>query len=496
MLTDYIPDTSARDRLPEYWPDDPPPKPLTPYWIPWPIAVLAVPLLWVMPKRFGPHFAGVSWWGAIFAHLIWLPYGIGCMMLVEDYFEYSLFSYVTGNMPPVSLTPGPLPDNLVVVLRAPFAAIAVTLSEEIRFGTTGFGASDLLAGLGAVLGLETILLLLLTIGLMPYAAYGESRGRLFLRCFKMVLWTSTVAVPIGLLYQVSVGCLTDQFDSVSTFEGVTWAVFPQRASQGAGEMAVAKSVASGIGLAFLVWVWIRSALRPAGPAKGPAWEPRCPQCEKCGYRLTGLARQDRCPECGLPVQESLPGSRRPTAFAAATGWFPVYAYLRTFMAVAFRRDFAATLAMRHQHRSARTFGFWTIALMAIGLTMMGAKGDWREGELLSSMAGLFIFVCFVLGIAPLTVSSKKGGASNDVSTLAFYLTPTLFVVGGITVGAVLFADYHGIPSRRTRWLLQLPYLNSRLDLRLFPIAAMIGLSWCLMFRRWYRAFRQTRYANA
>lgn len=31
-------------------------------------------------------------------------------------------------------------------------------------------------------------------------------------------------------------------------------------------------------------------------------------CERCGYDLAGLTRADNCPECGLPIEASLPGS--------------------------------------------------------------------------------------------------------------------------------------------------------------------------------------------
>ena len=67
--------------LPEHWPSTIAVQPVRPWWVPWPIAVLAVPLLWILPKRTGPHFAAIRWPGVIVAHLLWTLYGIACIYL-------------------------------------------------------------------------------------------------------------------------------------------------------------------------------------------------------------------------------------------------------------------------------------------------------------------------------------------------------------------------------------------------------------------------------
>ncbi|MHC4697229.1 MAG: hypothetical protein ACYTFA_10835 [Planctomycetota bacterium] len=63
---------------------------------------------------------------------------------------------------------------------------------------------------------------------------------------------------------------------------------------------------------FVLAIWLFwSVLRGVG-ASGLA-EPikRPPKCESCGYNLTGLTLEGRCPECGDPVVDSLGPSARP-----------------------------------------------------------------------------------------------------------------------------------------------------------------------------------------
>lgn len=59
--------------------------------------------------------------------------------------------------------------------------------------------------------------------------------------------------------------------------------------------------------AWILWALLR-AVGIARTAPAPA---RPPGCEECGYNLTGTPADGRCPECGLPVVESLGPHVRP-----------------------------------------------------------------------------------------------------------------------------------------------------------------------------------------
>lgn len=65
-------------------------------------------------------------------------------------------------------------------------------------------------------------------------------------------------------------------------------------------------------------------------------------CERCGYILSGIAPEGRCPECGAPVRASLPEARPGTAWQQRSG---VGSWLWVSWAV-LRRPLAAFRAMR------------------------------------------------------------------------------------------------------------------------------------------------------
>jgi hypothetical protein len=70
------------------------------------------------------------------------------------------------------------------------------------------------------------------------------------------------------------------------------------------------------GLAFMAagiwWLWVQ--LRAVGARRRVlpiARPPRPPTCETCGYNLTSLAMEARCPECGAPVRDSIGPRAKP-----------------------------------------------------------------------------------------------------------------------------------------------------------------------------------------
>lgn len=94
-------------------------------------------------------------------------------------------------------------------------------------------------------------------------------------------------------------------------------------------------------------------------------------CEGCGYVLTGLPDDGRCPECGRPLAESHPSRRTLPAWEARGG---VGAFAATTADVLFRpTHFYRTLATRADSRASLTFSqiHWAASSLLIGLAAYG-----------------------------------------------------------------------------------------------------------------------------
>jgi hypothetical protein len=80
-----------------------------------------------------------------------------------------------------------------------------------------------------------------------------------------------------------------------------------------------------------------------------------PTCEQCGYNLSFLSTEGRCPECGTPIAESLEPDRARPGPAWESRPSP-RTWLRAAAAVAFRpRQFYCALPLRASHSRAELF---------------------------------------------------------------------------------------------------------------------------------------------
>ena len=149
-----------------------------------------------------------------------------------------------------------------------------------------------------------------------------------------------------------------------------------------------------------IFLWIRSLLvgasRYVGPPAGPAFKPREPLCDQCGYCITGLNISADCPECGWPVRYSLPGGRR-----QSTVWQQHPFRLQGLREAArlqwalFRdRDFFNRLPVHEGHAAARHFWWATLFFILVAdlviclaiFPLIAAMGDLRESTLLAMKA--------------------------------------------------------------------------------------------------------------
>ncbi len=83
-------------------------------------------------------------------------------------------------------------------------------------------------------------------------------------------------------------------------------------------------------------------------------------CERCGYVVDGLASGGACPECGLPIEDSLPESRAGSPWQRRPGFVPL---LRTWWR-ALRHPLRTFDTMRVEPDRDRWLIRWSIAVAA------------------------------------------------------------------------------------------------------------------------------------
>ncbi len=497
------PIVATAETLPEHWPMTAPVQPVRPWWIPWPIAVVAVPLLWILPKRMGPHFAAVRWPGIIAAHLLWTLYGVACICLGMTAPEYSWAAWFRGEAADL---PAYAQLTFSQTARAPVAQVAWELCQEANFGMgwggSGFPAimsvADLLIWLSVIVGIELGLVLLAGL-LAPYIAAGERTRRLLVRSVKLLLLGTTILFPVSLAVQWEslrrIGRLDDE---------------------------VVYTLLTALGSAWLCWIFVRSGSRYGGPTEGPAWEPRKVLCEACGYALTGLTVDRNCPECGRPIADSMPANRRPTPLAAARGIVARPAgYIHTLLRSLLRLSFFKHVAVHgDEYTAARRFAVWTAALafpwgLLVTILSLLPVMEWRQiesnlmdvgielGESVCIMASVWVFIAIglLLIFGGLLVLGTRFGRqpTRPMAVVVFYWSAWLLpmiaaaAVSSAIAEAMDQAGLYDGPAidwgpfgRVDRGVMLIP----------MPFIALVAPTILCSAYRLLRGSRETRFANA
>lgn len=472
--------------LPEFWPDQSV-APVRPIWIPWPLAIVLAPLFWLMPKRFGPHFAAASWTAAILAHVTWACYGLAsiCLATVAGP-RYTLASWLLGRTPEqlgYSLFPVP---TLGEMLRAPLAFFACGPSQQAQFGLAAPPILTVSPLWLMFVDLATVVVL--AILLMPFIAAGERTRLLLARTVRLVLWASTSLVVLAVAIQASIVHTPNYRDGLQVYAAI--AVY----------------------CAWMIWLVMRGGSRYAGPADGPAWQPHSPLCVGCGYGLTALPHDGTCPECGRPVAESLPEHRHPSSFAAARSVMGrLLAFPGTYGAALWGRGFYERLATRNGSVAARRFVVWATAASAV-LNVALLIGAWtvceRTGSWLPPMHwGGALGFCIIslygtLGLLGLTslvsllVSRFGYRPLHNRSIAAFYWSAWLLPIGTtliltLTTIALLLDRPH------PRYFVHVASIG-RLDLYAALVSLLLVIPVLVTWRSLVhlaRAIRAVRYAN-
>lgn len=144
--------------------------------------------------------------------------------------------------------------------------------------------------------------------------------------------------------------------------------------------------------------WLNAAAR--GVAQTPREEAQPPRCEGCGYDLTSLPMEARCPECGAYVAKSLVDTVR-----IGCAWqmgSNLGAWLQSVLHVGIRpADFYVRLRLRDNVELARRFARVNYPLIGAGaavwLFMMFAIYERTDTEAMFGIPFIALFLFSVLG---------------------------------------------------------------------------------------------------
>ena len=233
----------------------------------------ALLLYWLMPKRFGPHLAVGTFkraWAAHFIAIVLTAAVAGAWALYAN--GLSIWSL----------------HELRVKLAEMVIVAAATTAGVPSWLTAGVVIGSIVAG--------ELAFVLLAVFLMPWCAGGDSAWSVFKRSLKNVYWSTTLWVPIAALVGWWIAAAVMKAPWFQHLKDL-WAI-------------LFGLVIFGVLTFLLLRALLVGASRYVGPPDGPAFRPREPLCERCGYCITGLLLTGNCPECGFAVRESLPGGRR------------------------------------------------------------------------------------------------------------------------------------------------------------------------------------------
>lgn len=220
---------------------------------------------------------------------------------------------------------------------------------------------------------------------MPFAAGGDRASSVWKRSLKNVYWCTTIIIPLSIAYFVLILC----------------GMRPSQLSL-SNDLDLIFILLIYAGIIIFATLFLRAIFvgthRYVGPPDGPAFSPREPHCDGCGYLIIGLQIKSRCPECGLAVADSLPGGRRsdtpwqrhqfkPRGFLELVRMqWQVLRGIQVFRRIPVHRDIRAA-----RHFWWATWVLITFVLLAILRTGFGFLPD--TGYLGASMGPVAILAC-------------------------------------------------------------------------------------------------------
>jgi hypothetical protein len=248
---------------------------------------------WLRPKRYLPHLSSGSFRRAFAAHMfsVVVTVVIVALALLWDRLR----------------CPVEFPE-----IRFGLAAVTVEAAQdsarlvaEISAEQWGWPKALLVVACVPVVG-ELALVLLGTL-LMPYAAGGDGALSAWKRSVKNVYWSTAAFMPAALAWALLF--LSARWEAHLTVRSYL-------PCEPKGILGWILTLVGAVLMPCTVVLFLRSLVvgtrRRSGQVADSASSTQLARCDECGYLLRGLSLETKCPECGLPVRDSLEGGRRKT----------------------------------------------------------------------------------------------------------------------------------------------------------------------------------------
>ncbi len=442
------------------------------------IFLKALLLFWLFPRRYGPHLAVGSIWRALAAHAL----AVGCALTVAGGIVAAENVQQVGGRG--------LSLHTIRILAA--EAVLMTAAA------TASGKANWIPALVAVLVVPAAVagLLLVATAAMPWCAGGDSAWSVWKRSVKNTYWSTTILIPTALVTAVAYGTLS------------RW-VPPGMYHD---EIVLLSILLSAYFVPILLFIRMLAvgADRYVGEPTGPAFSPREPLCDGCGYRIVALPLDARCPECGLPVRDSLPGGRRqPTLWEAHEFRPRGFVELLRMQIEVLRGDSLFRRVPVQQGLSAARH-FWWATLLLMELVLLGVLrvafmvGDSDSGGtlgtlILGSVAAvtlpLLVQVLMMFG-GCLAAQIALGVRDYRVSAAAcYYAAPLMWpLIAAAAAATLLFAGPWAPALAEAEFAILGMEITVQMFLALVLAVAAIA-SLAFQCSRLETALRAVRYAN-
>jgi hypothetical protein len=435
----------------------------------------AAVLFWCRPKQYGPQLAAAPFKRAFQAHVL-------AMLIAAAVITAAVLWSMADPLKGLATARRELADEILDLSRSSAGTVLNWSIAIIVLGIVPQGELALLA-LGTFI--------------MPFGACGDRASSVWKRCVKSAYWSTTAIIPVSVLLGIAIVAFLPSLEP-KTFQET---------------ILILMRLAFVAGISLLAFIAVATALavsRYVGPADGPAFSPREPHCEDCGYLIIGLSLDSRCPECGTAVRESLPGGRRrPTAWQQHE--FKPRGYvdlLRTHWAVLRGNDFFRRLPVHSGLPAARHYWWvsWAFFIVA-GLAILRAVGFVMPDSSLSHASMSLASILMI--IAPLVLQSvvmiasclwaqfRFGIRDYRVSAIVCYHAVPLIWPLALTLLAALALAL--LPA--TADLNEIPLVvigRSTVTALLAVVAPMFVLTVAALAFWWFRllkALRSVRFAN-